>query len=157
VGEREAKPTSLGGLAALDLPRSGPKPGAAVDRADPASDGSDAERSDPVGVERRPAEPARTASGRSDAVPATASSSEFDEATLLLRARQLRRRDPEAALRLIEQHKQRFPSGMLAPEREVLAIQLLRALARPELARARVSAFAMQFPNSPYLQRLSAP
>jgi hypothetical protein len=78
----------------------------------------------------------------------------LDEAGLLQQARRLARERPEAALRLLGEHEQRFPHGILVPEREVLAIQLLRSLSRASDADARLAAFAAHYPHSVYLQRL---
>jgi hypothetical protein len=78
----------------------------------------------------------------------------LDEASLLQRARKLAASDPEAALRFLNEHKLRFAHGMLAPEREVLAIELLRALSRRAEAARRLEEFRRAFPGSVYLQRL---
>jgi hypothetical protein len=55
---------------------------------------------------------------------------------------------------LVEEHARRFPAGSLVQEREVLAVELLRALGRAAEARARAAAFARTFPRSVYLQQL---
>lgn len=78
----------------------------------------------------------------------------LDEASLLQRARQLAASDAAGALRLLNEHKQRFAHGMLTPEREVLAIQLLRSLSRRDEAARRLRDFRRNFPDSVYLQRL---
>lgn len=78
----------------------------------------------------------------------------LDEATLLQRARRLSSGDPAQALRLLEEHKRRFPAGMLSPEREVLAIELLRSLSRTQEAERRAREFRRDYPKSVYLSRI---
>lgn len=78
------------------------------------------------------------------------------EVELMLAARRLAGRDPRAAQRLLEQHAARFPKGVLAPEREVLAIEVLRALGQTAEAEQRLQLFRAQYPNSMHLRRLSA-
>jgi hypothetical protein len=78
------------------------------------------------------------------------------EVELMLDARRLAGKEPRAAQRLLEQHATRFPSGVLAPEREVLAIEVLRALGQTAEAEQRLQAFRARYPNSMHLRRLSA-
>jgi len=80
-----------------------------------------------------------------------------NEAVLLHRARALAKDDPRAALKLLDQHERRFARGMLVQERELLAVELLQALAREDEARARLQAFRRRFPDSIYLRRERAP
>lgn len=77
-----------------------------------------------------------------------------DEATLLQRARSAASANPEAALLLLEEHKRRFPAGMLSPEREVIAIDLLRSLSRSQEAECRARDFRRNYPASIYLSRV---
>jgi hypothetical protein len=84
----------------------------------------------------------------------TAPAPALDEAALLQRARQLASSDPDAALRLLDEHKRRFAHGMLSPEREVFAIELLRSLSRSDEAAQRLQAFRRSYPGSVYLNRL---
>ena len=79
------------------------------------------------------------------------------EVELLLEARRLAARDPKAAQRLLEQHAARFPDGGLSPEREVLAIEVLRALGQTAAAEQRQRAFRVRYPNSMHLRRVSSP
>jgi hypothetical protein len=44
------------------------------------------------------------------------------------------RSDPEAALVRLEQHRREFPNGALAPEREVMRVEVLCALGRAPAA-----------------------
>lgn len=85
-------------------------------------------------------------------VPEVRLPSEYE---LMLDARRLAVRDPRAAQRLLQQHATRFPEGVLAPEREVLAIEVLRALGQAAEAEQRLRAFRARYPNSMHLRRLS--
>jgi hypothetical protein len=85
---------------------------------------------------------------------APAPSREPAEAELLLEARALARADPRAALGLLDVHAARFPKGVLAPEREVLAIEALRALGQAAAAKQRLEAFRARHPGSAHLRRL---
>lgn len=76
------------------------------------------------------------------------------EVGLLREARQLAASKPAAALRLLQQHAERFPTGKLVPERELLAIEVLRRLGREREAKLRRQRFEQRYPNSIYLQRL---
>jgi hypothetical protein len=89
--------------------------------------------------------------------PEPASASKRSEVELLLEARRLAVRDPKGAQRLLEQHAVRFPDGVLSPEREVLAIEVLRALGQTAAAEQRLRAFRARYPNSMHLRRLSSP
>lgn len=76
------------------------------------------------------------------------------EHVLLERARRIAASDPAGALALAEEHARLAPEGVLAPEREVVAIEALRALGRDDEARARRAAFVSRWPGSPYLERI---
>jgi hypothetical protein len=71
-----------------------------------------------------------------------------NELGLLQRAGDLLRSDPAGALDLAEQHAERFPSGALAQEREVIAIEALVGLHRDSEARDRAQHFVRDFPGS---------
>jgi hypothetical protein len=79
-----------------------------------------------------------------------------NEGALLLQARQHLASDPASTLSLTEEAARRFPSGALAPEREVLAIESLARLGRQPEARARLAAFRAKYPSSPHLARLDS-
>jgi hypothetical protein len=79
---------------------------------------------------------------------------EEDEAQLLFRARAQLKTDPKTTLALVEQHRTRFPTAALAPEREVLAIEALRALGQRSAADALLRQFRARYPHSVYLPRL---
>jgi hypothetical protein len=52
-------------------------------------------------------------------------------------------------------HRQLYPRGTLAQEREVLAIEALSALGRGDAASARAAAFESANPASPYAVRVA--
>ena len=58
------------------------------------------------------------------------------------------RGEPALALAQAERHRQQFPQGRLAEEREAMAIRALLALGRGAEARARADAFRASYPNS---------
>ena len=76
---------------------------------------------------------------------------------MLQRAQRLATAHPADALRVLEEHMRLYPHGILAPEREVLAIEILRAESRGSEARTRLDAFRRRYPNSVYLERLEHP
>jgi hypothetical protein len=76
------------------------------------------------------------------------------EAAMLRRAQDALGASPSKALEITSQHMARFPSGNLAQEREVLAIQALLALGRAGEARARAAQFATRYPGSAHLRRI---
>jgi hypothetical protein len=74
------------------------------------------------------------------------------EVDLLFAARRELRTQPNAALRLLDEHAELFPGGMLAPEREILAIDALRKLGRDAEAEQRLARFRARYPDSPHLR-----
>ena len=70
------------------------------------------------------------------------------EPVLLEQARRTLASSPATALALTNQHLARFPHGLLAQEREVIAIEALRRLGRNAEADRRAAAFAQAFPGS---------
>jgi hypothetical protein len=76
------------------------------------------------------------------------------EVDLLFQARQLRRSAPRKALALLDEHAARFADGMLAPEREVIAIEILRALGQSEQAAQRLARYRASYPQSLHLPGL---
>jgi hypothetical protein len=76
------------------------------------------------------------------------------EVDLLFQARQLRRSAPRKALALLDEHAARFADGMLAPEREVIAIEILRALGQDEEAAQRLARYRTRYPQSLHLPGL---
>lgn len=90
---------------------------------------------------------ARTTSGRKLPPPP-------NELRLLQQAREELGRNPKQTLALCRKHEQLFPSGQLAQEREVLAIEALRRLQRDEEAAQKTQRFDKAFPDSPHQSRV---
>jgi hypothetical protein len=104
----------------------------------------------PAAVERvAPRQPAPEVERPSVAAPQPPS-----EAALLQRAQHLASAHPDDALRALEEHARLYPRGVLTPEREVLAIQILRAESRSAEATQHLNAFRARYPKSVYLERL---
>jgi type IV secretory pathway VirB10-like protein len=78
------------------------------------------------------------------------------EADLLERARAALRSNPAHAYALTSEHKLRFPGGVLAQEREVIAIDALRRLGKNDQAALRADSFAKSYPSSAHRHKLDA-
>jgi hypothetical protein len=78
------------------------------------------------------------------------------EVRLLERAKASLDSDPAAALALTDQHRDRFPRGMLEQEAEVIAVEALARAGRYDLAAARLAKFRARFRNSAYLPHLES-
>jgi hypothetical protein len=78
------------------------------------------------------------------------------EHVLLSEARQALPGDPSRALSLSESHRQHYPNGLLAPEREMIAIDALLALGRESEARARAAGVLRRWPGSSHAARITA-
>lgn len=72
------------------------------------------------------------------------------EMRLLGEARASLAEDPAQALALLEQHRERFPHGLLREEREAYSILLLARLDRVADAERRLVDFRMDFPGSSF-------
>jgi hypothetical protein len=106
-----------------------------------------------------PRAPAVTVAEAASARPAAVTKPDAarpSEAALLFEARKAVRAQPSAALQFLEQHAQRFPDGVLAPEREVLWIEALQKLGRTSEAEQRRRAFESRYPDSIHLRRLQS-
>jgi hypothetical protein len=68
----------------------------------------------------------------------------------------LRRGDTQRALALLDDVRQRFPGGVLAQEREALAIEALSRSGKGAEAKARAAAFKDAYPTSPHGARVDA-
>ena len=79
-----------------------------------------------------------------------------EEVKLLERAYLAVKTRPAEALALATEHARRYPSGMLAQEREVIAIEALLALGRGAEAKARADRFRARFPGSSHTRRIDA-
>jgi len=80
----------------------------------------------------------------------------LSEAELLEQARTALKSAPARALARANEHRARFPSGVLVQEREVIAIQALRQLGRSAEADQRAAAFAKAFPGSAFARKLKS-
>jgi hypothetical protein len=78
-----------------------------------------------------------------------------DELTLIKQAQGMRGQGA-AMLSVLAEHARLYPSGMLAQEREVLAIEALVAMGRTREANARAERLASQYPGSAHLTRVRA-
>jgi len=110
----------------------------------------------------RPASGARASAPQKPAVGSTASAMRAPnaaqaEASLLEQARAALGSSPAQALRLAQQHAQQFPRGLLAQEREVIAISALRRLGRTAEAEARAARFDARYPHSAHQQAVDRP
>jgi hypothetical protein len=76
------------------------------------------------------------------------------ESRLVEAARTRLRTAPWTTLELVHEHASRFPSGLLAIEREVLAIDALVALGRREEAAVRLRALKAAHPDSAHIASL---
>ncbi|MEM1417278.1 MAG: hypothetical protein AAGH15_20440, partial [Myxococcota bacterium] len=78
------------------------------------------------------------------------------EVSLLVDARRVLDARPREALRLTRAHREAFPAGRLALEREVLAIDAHVRLGERRRARRRAAAFVERWPDSPHAAALVA-
>jgi len=79
------------------------------------------------------------------------------ESRLIAAARDaLRANDVAGALRLLEQTRRQFPSGILAQEREALSVEGLVRSGQLAAARLRAQEFLRTFPASPHTARVQA-
>jgi hypothetical protein len=88
-------------------------------------------------------------------VPRAATAPRPDEAALLRKAQAALQQSPARALELTRRHQASFPQGVLAQEREVIAIEALRRLGRHDAAQARAAAFERRYSGSVHRPRLS--
>jgi hypothetical protein len=88
-------------------------------------------------------------------VPRAATAPRPSEAALLQKAQAALQQSPARALELTRRHQARFPQGVLAQEREVIAIEALRRLGRHDAAQARAAAFERRYSGSVHRPRLS--
>ena len=83
--------------------------------------------------------------------PALEKSALRDESAAVLEIRRkLRAGDAPAALRLLEQARQRFPRGALSQEREALGIEALAKSGAKAAASREAHSFLHRYPKSPY-------
>ena len=81
--------------------------------------------------------------------------SEADEELALLgEAQRALPNDPALALALVREHERRYPDGVLAQEREAVAVSALWQIGRRDEARRRAERFAEEHPRSTYVGRM---
>ncbi len=77
-----------------------------------------------------------------------------EEHRLLRSARAALVTDPARAKALTDEHRRRFPRGVLTQEREVIAIEAVRKLGNAKAARSKADAFTKRYPKSPHTKNL---
>jgi len=87
----------------------------------------------------------------------TARTAAVPEDALLEQARRALGSDPRRALSLAREHETTYPGGVLAQEREVIAIEALRRLGRTDEAERRRERFERLFPQSAHRRKLEQP
>jgi hypothetical protein len=78
---------------------------------------------------------------------------QLSEIELLRSARASLAAQPREAYRLAEQHKELYPQGVFAQERDALAVEALQRAGDLKLARQRAQAFVQRYPSSPHAHR----
>lgn len=88
-----------------------------------------------------------------EVVSSSGTPAKVSEVDLLQRARSALRSRPREAYRLTEQHRQLYPAGEYAQERDALAIQALLGAGETEMARDLAVSFIKAHPSSPHAHR----
>lgn len=105
-------------------------------------------------------DPFASASAEPSAKPApikSAAPNPAEEVKLLERAQDALRSGRHAdALSLCNEHAKSYPNGMLAQEREVIAVEALVKTGRTVEAKARAEKFKARFPGSSHARRIDA-
>jgi hypothetical protein len=78
---------------------------------------------------------------------------QLSEIELLRSARASLAAHPREAYRLAEQHKELYPQGVFAQERDALAVEALQRAGDLKLARQLAEAFVQRYPSSPHAHR----
>lgn len=111
---------------------------------------------EPVDVKPRPLRTAKPVEPAPSS-PVVSETNPGAELALLKRARGLlAATKPEEALTLMDQHAARFPQGMFVQERELLAVEALAQLGRPQETHTRAAAFLRAHPKSVHAARIRA-
>lgn len=76
------------------------------------------------------------------------------ELQLLKRAQHSLDREPKRTLELTEQHKQLYPQGIFAQEREMLAVESLLKMDERDEAFHRAQRFQLNYPRSAHIRRI---
>lgn len=105
----------------------------------------------PARIAVRPSASAAPASAPTTSQTTAPSEAEF---ALIRRAQLALAESPAQALALTDEHARTFPSGELAQERELTAVEALARLGRTADASNRAQAFLARFPRTPYVARI---
>ena len=97
---------------------------------------------------------AAPASARVEVTSPAAEPTPATEVALLQRANAALKTDPARAQAIVAEHRQLFPAGNLAQEREAIAIKALVALGQPARARESLTRFERSYPRSAYAPEL---
>jgi len=130
------------------VPGTVPKSATAPVAVEPAPAASASLPPQPSAQTPEPPSKAESAAGASSSKAAPVQNKPASEAALLEQARRALNGSPSYALQLANQHRARFPNGVLSQEREVIAIEALRRLHRTSDADQRAGAFSKAFPGS---------
>jgi hypothetical protein len=124
----------------------------------PAMTASTAPTGGPADSARRESPtPAAFPSARVASAPSAPTDGLADERRLLDAARgAVEREDGASALTATAEHERKYPNGILAQEREAIAVRALLLLGRNAEARTRVSRFRATFPDSLLLPALES-
>jgi hypothetical protein len=106
----------------------------------------------PIAARPRPTGPAIETPPAAVAPPAPTDTD--DELRLVGAAQRALPRDPALALALAREHARRFPDGVLAQERDAVAISALWETGRHEEAQERARQFLDEHPRSTYVGRM---
>ena len=87
------------------------------------------------------------------AAPRPADSLAEEVAILSQASSELHAGRPASALKTLDQHRRRFPRGVLGQERTAARVQALCALGRMKEAQAEIARLARSSPNSPHVAR----
>ena len=116
----------------------------------------------PVATPAAPSPPPAAPAPQADVLPraprppAPAPANPREEVRMLQEAQDALGASPARALGLAAEHARRFPRGVLAQEREVLAIDALARLGRRDAARQRAERFHARWPGSSHGRRVDA-
>lgn len=101
------------------------------------------------------AKPRRRAKSRRGATPTAEPASTLGAEMKLLRSAQsaLQADNPAGALKLLDQHRRRFPKGLLTPERDIKRAVALCDLGRTKAARRAAKKFLRAHPGSTHTGR----
>jgi hypothetical protein len=110
---------------------------------------------EPTGV-AAPPKPAPGPTPKQTADAPAATGSPRSEVEMLYDARDALKANPAKAFALAERHRSAYPTGGLAQEREVIAIEALSRLGRRDEAKRRAEGFALRYPGSVHRRKVES-